>query len=227
MSNPTANSLFAYDLLGEISIPLMSYDDNTRELKVTAALETVFFPDKINPTGELDSCAPDLVPNVSAFNIRLMNGDRPVTSFIGIVRSAPGYKIRYNEFHDGKIWVDLDIVIDRVETDVRNPNVPDVPIILKDVIIHEGFAALIFGGAYEECVRQVKAHRLFTHCGKVYHAYDAMKLRRQHVADIPAFTVASVVLACETEIPDESGKNQFDSLISDYITRVYQCESTK
>lgn len=219
MYNPTMNSLLAYDILGEITIPMVAYDDSKREVSITGFIDKVFFPSKINPESKTNLGAPDITPGVSAFTIRLVNGSTVVDTIIGIVHTVNKYRVTRNPQNPSETIVHLDIAFDRVETDYRSPNIHNIEPMLTNIITGDnGFVALFFTGDKTACADMIKKeYRVFTHNGKVYHTCDGpTAINMMETADL-TISVAVFVIASETEIPDVEGLKRFRSAIGHYV----------
>lgn len=220
MTDAIANSLFSYDIVGEITLGLISYNPDKPEIGLDLPLDKVFYSSRIHFDKDIDECAPELTTGVSAFNIRIHNNGRLVTGFIGIIKDITEYKI-YHDLRNYDCRVKLRFTYDRVETDYRNKNVPDVPVLLKDVFIYGPFAALFFAGNSDFAVNELGNYRVFCHCSKVYHSYSAYRITKRPAIDMKELVVATVVLASEMEVVGDDDRKQFDNVLKEYISQLY------
>jgi len=209
--------------MGEISIPMTSYDDRNREINITLPIDWVFYPDKIGVSGNINDRIPELTPGVSAFNVRLMNGSHPVSGFVAIITDLKRYSVRLADTPAlGECWVDLEFSFDKVATDYRSPDVPDIPIVIKDILVHNEFIALIFAGDPDEVTKNLHTHRIFRHGDKVYHTYNATRMMQQIAADCDPMAICTILYASTSEVPDEKGKELFSAMVSYYVNPMHR-----
>lgn len=212
-------SAYKYELLGEISISAMSYNTEEQLMKLTSSVEKLFYQSVLNKDAEsIIEMAPAITAGMSAFNLRIISGDSVVQSFPVIVKDLIEYRI----YPDGR--VDLTFTYDKVSTDYRSREVPDVPAIMTDIFTYSGFVALFFAGAKDVAQDTAYKYRTFRHGDIVYHAYDCVSLSGKVSSDGEDCTMFVAVLASRTELPSERGGSRFKDAFNSYVKSRYNAE---
>ena len=212
-------SAYKYELLGDITTSVLSYNAREQDMRLTSTVEKLFYQSVLNADAECPAdAAPSITPGTSAFNMRIVSGSKVALAFPVIVKDLTEYKI----YPDGR--VDIAFTYEKVNTDYRNIDVPTVPVVISDTIVYPGFMALFFAGAPDVVQDTVARYRVFRHGDVIYYAYDCITLNGRVSSDGSEYSMFTAILASTTELPSERRASDFRDVFAFYVKSRYNAE---